>query len=302
MQEFYNAMATNGCLFIGAGISKLIGFPLWREFASKILDFTWGERERFQYKSFNLSEKEELIDWIQREKLIDVITFCKDIFKENNFLEEYYKYIENTFNDPAKYSSINNEAYAALHKLSCRLFFLQTNIDYSLEIYFATANKTASQTFMNRNLPLDIGRIPPGTIIYLHGKATQRGTIIFTTDEYNDFYEKQTLLREFLVKLFNGRTVLFLGYSLSDKEILETVARSISSKTHYLALANKRRDETKNKLFSELLDAHYNIKTIQYDVEAGYEKIIEFINDISSEIYRVVPSHVVPSDDRSVPI
>lgn len=294
-------MSNNGCIFIGAGISHLVGFPLWKSFAGNILEYTWQKRSSFQNRSFETSEKEELADMIQRDKLIDVITFCKDIFKENNCIDDYYQFIENIFDDQEKYKSISNAAFAALHKLSQQLFFLQTNIDYSLEIYFTKSKKAPTRIFINRNLPADIAAVPAGAIIYLHGKVTQRDTIIFTTDEYNDFYEKQTLLRDFLVKLFANRTVLFLGYSLSDKEVLQTIARSNTSKTHYLALANKKRDEVKNKLFSAALMNHYSIKTIEYDVEAGYEKIIDFINDICNEIYNVPASLFMPSDDRSIP-
>ena len=237
---------------------------------------------------------------IQRDKLIDVITFCKDIFKENNCMDDYYQYIESVFDDQEKYKSTSNAAFAALHKLSQQLFFLQTNIDYSLEIYFTKINKAPTCIFINRNLPPEIEAVPAGAIIYLHGKVTQRDTIIFTTDEYNDFYEKQASLREFLVKLFTEKSVLFLGYSLSDKEVLQTIAKSNTSKTHYLSLANKRRDEVKNKLFSAILINHYNIKTIEYDVEAGYEEIISFINDICNEIYKVPVTLVMPLDDRSM--
>ena len=91
MQDFYRAMSNNGCIFIGAGISNLIGFPLWKSFAGSILEFAWQRRSTFQYRSFDVSEKEELADMIQRDKLIDVITFCKDIFKENNCMDDYYQ-------------------------------------------------------------------------------------------------------------------------------------------------------------------------------------------------------------------
>jgi len=35
------------CIFIGAGIPKTIGFPLWHELAQELIDYVWSKRKVF---------------------------------------------------------------------------------------------------------------------------------------------------------------------------------------------------------------------------------------------------------------
>jgi hypothetical protein len=69
----------------------------------------------------------------------------------------------------------------------------------------------------------------PNTVIHLHGSVRDAGSMIVTTQDYirhyaNDRRDEENYVLTFLRVLFQERkTVLFIGYSLEELEILEYV-------------------------------------------------------------------------------
>lgn len=286
----------NGCcIFVGAGIPKLIGFPTWEEMVKQMLEYTWESKGSFNIKKFELSEKIELDDMISKEKLSRVLTFCKGRFKKNGRIEEYYKKLEELFNDKEKCENIRNDGYAELAKLGVRSFFVQTNVDRSLEIYIKKAKSV--DVFVNVSLP-SVKSISASSMIYLHGVITNKSSLILTDDEYNAFYQTDINFTTFVQELFATHDVIFLGYGLNDKEILDNIIKSGNGRARFLAVGKTVREETKNKMFAEYLSQHYGVEIIEYDIEKGYEEITGFLRSLN---YRLMepPSLIPPSEDRS---
>lgn len=298
MQKLLELLKRGCCIFIGAGIPRLIGFPTWEEMVREMLNYTWKMKEAFIIKPFTISEKKELEDMMKQEKFIHVLTFCKDTFKKNRKIDDYYKKLKDMFYDQSKYTNINNEGYAELLKLGKlgeKSFFVQTNVDLSLESYIKQFNK--SSIFANISLP-HVNNIPSLSLIYLHGIITNKNSLILTIDEYNTFYQRNNVFINFLNGLFNYYDVFFLGYGLGDKEILDTIARTNSQKLRILALGESERDKTRNKMFAEYLNNHYGIEVIEYDIEFGYERIIDFFKDLNVKLMKP-PQVSAPFDNGS---
>lgn len=295
MQRIIPLLKNGCCIFIGAGIPKLIGFPTWQEMARQMLKYTWKNRASFAIKPFTSNEKIELEKMMSRKELIRVLTFCKDRFKANDKLEDYYKKLNELFNDEEKYKNIQNDGYAELLKLGKKSFFVQTNVDLSLEIYIKQSNSIS--VFVNTSLPT-INNIPILSVIYLHGIITDKNSLIFTRDEYDSFYQKNNSFIDFLNGLFNNYDVVFLGYGLGDREILDTVVRTNSQKLKMLALGKTETEKTKNRMFAEFLTNHYRIEVFEYDIELGHEKIIDFLKDLNAKLMEPL-SVTLPSEDRS---
>ena len=63
-----------------------------------------------------------------------------------------------------------------------------------------------------------------GAILDSSGKATPRGKLVVTVEDYLEHYSKQKV-RDFVSTLFSKYTVLFLGYGLAELELLEHLHR-----------------------------------------------------------------------------
>ena len=298
MQRVIKLLRKGCCIFVGAGIPKLIGFPTWQEVAKKMLEYTWNSKSPFDRSLFNLSDKQELEYMISREELKNVLTSCKDRFRENGKIEDYYRKLEKLFYDERKYKNIQNDGYAELLKLSERSFFVQTNVDLSLEKYIK--NYRDIKIFVNTSLPIVDSDIPVSAIVYLHGVITDRDSLVFTEDEYNAFYQKNENFKTFLRRVFATYDVFFLGYGLSDKEILDAIVKSDTKRSRFLALGKTARGGAKNKIFSSRLKNHYGIEVIEYDTEEGPEKIMDFLGRLSHGLKEPL-SVALPQEDRSKP-
>jgi SIR2-like domain len=61
------------------------------------------------------------------------------------------------------------------------------------------------------------------TVLHLHGSIENKGNIVFTKNQYKDFYHssENSAKLETLRSLFRQRTILFIGFSLDDLHILK---------------------------------------------------------------------------------
>jgi len=64
----------------------------------------------------------------------------------------------------------------------------------------------------------------PGCVVHLHGAITDPDSIIVTTRDYLEHYDKEKT-QEFLGELFAKKVVLFIGYGLEEAEVLEHILR-----------------------------------------------------------------------------
>ena len=162
MQRLISILKNGCCIFVGAGIPKLIGFPTWQGMIAEILNYTWSIKDSFVHQQFTLSEKQELESMMLKERYIHVLSFCKDLFKKNNVLDMYYAKLEELFADEQKYKNLQHEGYSELFKLGKNSFFVQTNVDLSLEVFLKKFKNIS--VFINTSLP-PINNIPSLSVI-----------------------------------------------------------------------------------------------------------------------------------------
>ncbi len=215
-------------VFIGAGVSKLIGYPLWDELANSSIDFLLENKKINHFEAEKL--KTEIKDPKQKLSIFDKLcsrhtqegkTFYENEFniknknKENNEKKNPYDYLVSPeFNFIKISSNIDHEFKIANDKV---LEKLQNN-----ELNISQIKKIKKTEIIKKDF--DINKISKDKIYQIHGEITNISETIFTTEDYiNHYYKEDSNLRKFLKEIFNKYTVIFIGYGLEEFPILETI-------------------------------------------------------------------------------
>ena len=213
--------------FIGAGVSKLAGYPDWKDFADRTLLYfvEKGELTHAQYDQISsLSPRVKLSVAIDLEEKLNLpINFEKILQPPNEKQrEDIYKHV------------------LGLSHFSKS--FVTTNYDKELDALSPASNlapngkgETKGKTIPQPSCIYKPNEITvdclykENSVIHIHGSVRDRKSMVLTTADYltrysghqYDGYENPYLT--FLQELFNQRTVLFVGYGLEEMEILEHI-------------------------------------------------------------------------------
>lgn len=277
-------------IFVGAGVSRIIGCPSWREFAEKYL------KDLLEKKIINYYEFSHL----QNEEPRKLLSICLKIYKE-------YNLIPPKTGDILKADEIKLIKYPIYDDLySFNAIYLTTNYDEYLD---KTANK-AYRDFISRQEssneardPIDskrdyrivsakddllVSELKNRTIIHFHGSAENESDLVVTIVDYMNHYVKDSKPAVLLEEVFKSYTVLFVGYGLEEYEILEFMINKASVVPeviqHYM-LYPVFKTESQLLKFQETYYADLGIKLIPYPKdEHGYEQLSTVINEWAKQI------------------
>ena len=266
-------------LFIGAGVSKLVGCPSWSELASAVLDH---------------ARKNGCIDFRQKHYLISnhahdprkLLSICINMFEQEKIAKPNFESLlkpKNNDKDPM-------DIYQPLY--STKSIFLTTNYDPFL--YHAAkiihADKADSKLFYLEK-DLLISKLQAENIIHIHGSYEKQDELVLSLSDYFKRYREKSNLRELLQHIFDMYTVLFIGYGLEEYEILEfmvNISQRESGRNrlekHYMLFPSFNEDNKIVDLF-ELYYKDIGIKLIPYPRnENDYQQLEYIIKDWCKEI------------------
>ncbi len=276
-------------LFIGAGVSQIIGCPSWKEFA--LLQLTdLREKGAINYYEFkNLKS-------LDARKLLSI---CRNIYKENNIepphmasllmgkdemLKKFTIY-DDLYAFNAIYVTTNYEDY--LDRAAQKPASKQTSIAQATTQDSVEKEPSRSKIIMSREQLL-VSSLSNGSIIHLHGSIHDETNTIVTIVDYMKHYEHNSKPAVLLEDIFNSYTVLFVGYGLEEYEILEfMISKSHTSKgeiKHYM-LYPVFRKELNLLAFQEKYYKDLGIQLIAYPIdENGYEQLATIIYEWAKQI------------------
>lgn len=269
----------NIAFWIGAGVSKLVGYPLWEEFVNQLVQI-------YQVLNFNNYEylrKKELIKELKKdrefEKILEIIkSYDKELFERN--VQKIFKSVEQ---NPNKDISIFNIVSKFVRH---RVIIITTNLDIELE------------NILRKNLGIneeqisivseDGGGSLDKYIYYLHGRIDKPDSWVLTETDYAEVYDNEPrVCSKFLEKFLKQLEVLvIMGYSLSEKEIYRKFFKRATSdlKIFWIQLLDTPKKEKKFKeqifYFSDILGL--NIKPIPYRES---EKLTSLLEEIYQKAY-----------------
>lgn len=276
-------------IFIGAGVSKILNYPLWDQLADKALDFLLKKNKinHAEYEKLNYEVKDP------KQKLSIFEKFCprKDALGQEFYLDAlgtpkkppkvnpYIPIVSSSFNWIKLTSNVEYELSDALYKKE-HADFNNGEGPYSGKTFpdekSFRSERIISSNFKEENLDID-------KLYYLHGELNNIGKTIFTTEDYIQNYFRKNNLSEFLRNLFENYNVIFMGYGLADFPILEAVMKD-SSKKHFALLPSYFHE---SNIF-RIKQHYYNqlhIKTIPYYIDfKGYERLYDVLESWEKEI------------------
>jgi hypothetical protein len=191
-------------VFVGAGISRLIKCPSWEEFADKILI----QLVPSVIDYYELAQIQAIQDPKIKLSIARIIALEKN--KDLNFIDIF------NIKPP------DDNVYTYLNKFNCT--FVTTNYDKFLTPQSRKAEPEDNWRFYNKDDLLREKLDVNGNVIHLHGCIDDPKNMVITTRDYLEHYSRREV-QEFLLYLFESKTVLFLGYGLEEVEILEYILR-----------------------------------------------------------------------------
>ncbi len=279
------AQKGNLLIFIGAGVSRIIGSPSWQGLAKKYLDFV------FECGLINYSEYKHL----EKQSSRKLLSICQDLISKDPKHRSFN--IEQILEDdvrltPNQYSDI----YQHLDNFNCP--YVTTNfdgfLDSDLTLQEASIGGDASKVnpikktvYYHFSDLQDPSLLKPHDVVHIHGSLhdPKRRSLVLTIKEYFQAYSKTknastTDLPEFLGKLFKEKVVLFVGYGLEEYEILEFIVNNIEDPT-----------DMRHYMLSPFLEEESNIIPLQktYYTQLGINLIPYSISRIGhAQLYYVI--------------
>lgn len=206
-------------LFIGAGVSALTGLPLWGELAN-LLAKTCIERGCISYK-----DSEIIFSKINDSKQKISVVF--ELFKKHGLESEFYE----TLSDLLTIDEPKDDAKAIFDFCQwTNATVLTTNADLLLDKYFEDSLifSDVKDFVFNENT---------AALFKIHGSVDNPNSLVFTAEQYLHRYSDKKFC-DFLEQIFNSDiTVLFLGYGMSEFELIEFLIKHTSNTNKYFFLA-----------------------------------------------------------------
>ncbi len=196
--RIYRDRPNDVVFFVGAGLSTPL-FPGWNAALDKLVT---QNSNRFNYPK---DKEDNLRRMLSDGKFLDVADICAHNLGENN----YRSFIERNFDKDFGLGDIP-DSYTALLDLNPQTI-LTTNYDRIPEVggrnlIFTNTNIGEAESAIQSSRPV---------VVKLHGNITQQNSIVFTRAEYQNVY-KDNAFRDFIAAIFKLKTVIFLGFGLTD--------------------------------------------------------------------------------------
>ena len=249
-QEIIDAVTDDKlAIFFGAGTSRSIGCCSWSELAETLVNKCYPEEKEDNPSSLSISSlsiSSSSIDTCERDIFSEIkdpkkiITICQCILDKNNSSNIFYE----TVNDSLKVDLDlldGQNIYTELYGL--RGLFITTNIDTHFDDRFDPSN------IICRKEEITEDDIDKSKLYHIHGSIVDRDSVVLTLKNYFDRYSDPKFMA-FLRKIFDEKVILFIGYGLSEFEVLDFLfTKSQDSlpgrKKHFILLPYRENEDTK---------------------------------------------------------
>ncbi len=260
------------CFWLGAGVSKIAGYPLWEDLIMKLKEI-FMQRKIIEPHILRLLDSPSLkfpqkMQCFKKYEYLYIDTI-KKIFEKVEYILKNKKDKENT---------LGEAIFEVIKKfLDQEILIITTNIDKSLQEFLSLSDDQISIIpieHYSRN----------SKIIYLHGRIDKPESWVFAEEDYAKFYyNNPRKVGEYWEKIFkNYEIFIYIGYSLSEMEIYSQFFTEDAKRKKIFwipGISEENKENIKNNLiyFKDVLSL--NFKTIPYIIE-DKTSLIKLLSEI----------------------
>lgn len=262
-EEIYNslvqAIAGGAVLFVGAGSSSKVGYPMWGGLLSKLEN---AARHMDDAATTKVAGVDGLLRASAYKKILGV--------------NEYHRIICEAFAPRVPQHHAGHESLVAM---PFRHVFT-TNYDGVLQsahhkVHGSDANSFDADEWekLSDLRQRQAAHAPSRSYVHLHGSLDRPHGIVLCKEEYDQRYHQDRRYKEFLKEFLVGQRLVFVGFSLSDEEfkyVLREVEGSLlpSGPRHFAILAAPS-DLDEERIEAANLKGKYGIEPVYFDNSGG---------------------------------
>lgn len=310
VKEKLKSLGISPIFFVGSGISRrYIDSPNWLGLLEETIEGMDINFERLKQKhsnrdDINMEELARELEDLYYDKLPDE---CIEAGKNKPYY--YRKKISDIINgylEEKKATLIENEEIIELKKTNPSVI-ITTNYDELLEEVFGEEYTV----HIGQNSLLTSILDGVGEIYKIHGCVTEPDSIVVTKDDYDNFFEKDVYLNAKLLTLFLEYPIVFLGYSISDrnvKSILTTIVKmlphnkveELKSRIWFIKRAENGREEVTKERIRLEDGLHIDVAAFSLNDYGDFYKAISditikrlpirFLKFLKNNVYELVSS------------
>ncbi|MGA9998094.1 MAG: SIR2 family protein [Pyrinomonadaceae bacterium] len=284
----------NSIAFIGAGLSAGLGLPGWPQLIRQMID--WCESQ-----GISLPDKAD-IEYLLDDK--------KDLLAAANALrakmgdDKYRQFLSEVFLRP-------DLKPTEVHDILAKIPFVAaatTNYDSLIEDGYRNVHPGQSFEVFAHDDHEQLGTALNAKkyfVLKAHGTVERPETIILDSKDYDRLFFKSEGYRTFLRAMFLHRTVLFLGFSMTDPELL-FLLRELKAifdghtPTHYALVEVSQTRQIEWEQFEE----QHGVKIIPYIRSADdHPEVKSFLDELSEKVtqnaiwYQIEEARKAAKDD-----
>lgn len=303
INEFISSFKNHPVLFIGTGFSLryLENSYSWDNLLKKVsinlfetgeeyynIKSRCEENGKYNYEKIATILEAQFNDFLEKNRN-GKFKYINDIFFENMEndlnISRFKIYISELLSE-LNYKDNMHDELVQLKKVKKNIgSIITTNYDKLIEDIFDFIPLVGNDILLSN---------PYGAVYKIHGSISEPRNIIITVDDYLEFSKSYELIRAQLLSLFIHNPIIFLGYSISDKnikDILKTIFSYVRPNTEQ---AKKIRD---NFLLVEYEKDSTNLQVIEHDIDIeGFStlRINKFKTDNYLELYKELSKLQLP--------
>lgn len=287
-------------LFIGSGFSKrYIDAPDWENLLMKTYEFMNKTHTDFKTLKLRLKNKAENKDLEDGELNAIIAEKIEDQFNEYFYESElpvkYPEWIELELNpfrkcvasllDELRIVEDKTDEIEKFKGLKNKVMsVITTNYDNLIESLF---DSTQDNIFIGQPQLFSPNSIELGEIFKIHGCVSKSDDIVITKADYDNFRENAKLFSAKLLTLISENPVVFIGYSINDPNIQQTLSdlvRCLSQeqinnlKNHFYVIEYNQNEES-------LVEKEYLFRAKSYNGEVTTFPLSIISTDNYAEVY-----------------
>jgi hypothetical protein len=273
-EELVEDLARGNCvLFVGAGLSIGAGVPDWSGLMHKMM--TWATEHGIDLRGI----KRELKGLIRNRDHLIVAQELRDQMGEihfRQFMQEVFR--KDDLQPTDTHRLLPGTGFAAV---------VTTNYDKLLEATYASDEGVPPESYTQEQHAVLSRLNKEGRfyILKLHGDIDSMNSIVLGRSNYRGVMFGNPAYRAFLGALFLARTVLFIGASFTDLDLLifldELSSAFAGSGGFHYALVNAKEI---GRIQRKWMKADYGIQPIPYRPSDGHPEVHEFLEELRDAV------------------